>query len=317
MGGYVLPDGLVDQLSPGHFGLGQVGPFLVEHLQLEMSRGFVRPQPVRAQLRLDVSQQRGQLALLRYPLPLEPALVFGKLGGLGFGISIGALERRLAPALHLLANRLQQRRHPALIGALHIPRPAHVVDELFDAATRVLDLLHLREGVEPVGNVRHQTALVGLGHVAHVLDVEELGDANLAVGNVEGELHVAAVVRLVELVVVDEIGPVDVEERTERQAVVPAGAEVAHVNLVVAGGFALAPQQQALLGRHALFVDVVDCEAQNQRPYQAEYDFSIPVHDIFGAYVCHLDAARLDEVEGDVCVFEALDAQLGFGGIAA
>ncbi len=122
------------------------------------------------------------------------------------------------------------------------------------------DLLHLREGVEPVGDVGHEAALVGLGHVAHVLRVQQLGDADLAVGDVKGQLHVAAAVRLVQGVVVDQVGPVDVQQRAEGEPVVPAGAEVAHVHLVVARRLALAPQEQALLGRHALLVDVVDGE---------------------------------------------------------
>jgi hypothetical protein len=188
---------------------------------------------------------------------------------LRFGVCICPLEFRQLPALHLLADRLEQRRHPPLVRALHIPGAPHVVNKLLHAATRVLYLLHLRKGVEPVGDVGHQTALVGLRHVAHVLHVEQLGDANLLMGNVERHLHVAPVVRLVERIVVDQVRPVDVEQGAEREPVVPAGAEVANVDLVVARRLALAPQQQPLLGRHALLVDVVDGEAQNEGPYQA------------------------------------------------
>lgn len=95
--------------------------------------------------------------------------------------------------------------------------------------------------MEPVGNVRHQTELVGLGHVAHILDVEQLRDANLLVREVKGQLHVAAVVRLVERIVVDQVWPVDVEQGAECESVVPAAAEVAHVDFIVACRLALTP----------------------------------------------------------------------------
>ena len=171
--------------------------------------------------------------------------------------------------------------------------------------------------MEPVGDIGHQTALVGLGHVAHVLDVEQLGDADLLVGNVEGQLHVAPVVRLVERVVIDQVRAVDVEQGTKGEAVVPAGTEVAHVHLVVAGRLTLAPQKQTFLGRHALLVDIVDGEAENQGPYEAQDNLAVPVDDVLGADVCHLDASGFDKVESEVRILKALHAQLWFGGIAA
>jgi hypothetical protein len=95
--------------------------------------------------------------------------------------------------------------------------------------------------MEPVCDVSHQTALVGLGHVAHVLHVEQLRDADLLVRNIEGHLHVAPVVRLVEGVVVNQVWTVDVKQGAECESVVPAGAEVAHIHLVVTRRLALAP----------------------------------------------------------------------------
>ncbi len=234
-----------------------------------------------------------------------------------FYVRIGPFKLGLLPVLHLLADDLEQRGHPPLVGALHVPRASHVVDKFLDAAPGVLDLLHLGEGMEPVGDVGHQTAFVGLGHVAHVLHIEQLRDADLLVGDVESHLHVAPVVRLVERIVVDQVRAVDVEQGAEGEAVVPAGAEVSHIHLVVAGRLALAPQEKTFLGCHALLVDVVDGEAENQGPYQAQDDLAVAVDDVLSADVGHLDTAGFDKVEGGVCVFKALHAQLRFGGIAA
>lgn len=66
--------------------------------------------------------------------------------------------------------------------------------------------------MEPVGNVCHEGSLIRLGDIAHILDIEQVRDANLFGGNVEGELHVSAVVVLVEAVVIDEVGAVNVEQ---------------------------------------------------------------------------------------------------------
>jgi hypothetical protein len=116
-------------------------------------------------------------------------------------------------------------------------------------------------------------------------------------------------VRLVQAVVIDEVRPVNVEQRTKRQPVVPAGGKVSHVDVVVARRLPLAPQQQALLCAEALLVDVVDCESQDQRPDQAEYDFAVPVNDVLGPNVGRLYAPPLYEIERFVDVFKPLDAQ--------
>jgi hypothetical protein len=63
-----------------------------------------------------------------------------------------------------------------------------------------------------------------------------------------------------ELGVVEEVGPVAVDESAEGKAVPPAQVEVLDVHVLVGRRLALAPQQQALLRRHLLHRDVLDGE---------------------------------------------------------
>lgn len=86
---------------------------------------------------------------------------------------------------------------------LHAPRALHHLDKFLDAASRGLDPVELREGVEPVGDVGHEGALVGLCDIADILDVEQGGDADFFGRDAEGEGGVAFVVGFVEGIVVD------------------------------------------------------------------------------------------------------------------
>ena len=65
-----------------------------------------------------------------------------------------------------------------------------------------------------------------------------------------------------ELGVVEKVGPVAVDEGAEGEAVPPGQVEVLHVDVLVGDSLPLAPQQQALLGRHLLHRDVLDGEAE-------------------------------------------------------
>jgi len=317
LGYIILSDGFVDELTTSHLGLGQVAPFCIHYIEPQVCRRLVRPQPIRAQLRLDVTQQRCQFALLCHPFSLQATLVRRELPGLRLRVSIRALKPRLLPALNLLPYRLEQSCHPPLVRALHLPRSLHVVHELLHSPPGVLDLFHLRESVEPVGNVCHQTPLVGLGDIAHILNVEQLRDTNLPMGNIKRHLHVATMIALIKRIVVDQVGAMDVKQGTEGQTVVPARTEVTDVHLIIASRLALTPKKQALLGRHALLVDVVNGESKNECPYKSEDNLPVTVHNVLCTNVRHLNATHLDEVEGQIGILEALDAQLWFGSVAA
>jgi hypothetical protein len=64
----------------------------------------------------------------------------------------------------------------------------------------------------------------GLEHAAvEVLHDQQLGDAELGLGQVEGQVEVLQVVVRVQLVVVEEVGVLAVDEGAEAHAVAPAG----------------------------------------------------------------------------------------------
>jgi hypothetical protein len=123
------------------------------------------------------------------------------------------------------------------------------------------------------------------------------------------------VVALVESIVVDEIGPVYIQQGTEGQSIVPTAAKVSHFNFVVASRLSLTPKEQTLFGRHSLLIDVANGETENQSPYKAENNLAVSVNDIFGSDVGHLDTPGFDEVERQVGILESLYTELGLGGI--
>jgi len=136
-------------------------------------------------------------------------------------------------------------------------------------------------------------------------------------GNIKRHLHVATMIALIKRIVVDQVGAMDVKQGTEGQTVVPARTEVTDVHLIIASRLALTPKKQALLGRHALLVDVVNGESKNECPYKSEDNLPVTVHNVLCTNVRHLNATHLDEVEGQIGILEALDAQLWFGSVAA
>ena len=73
-------------------------------------------------------------------------------------------------------------------------------------------------------------------------------------------LTTVSTVYLGELGVVEQVGPMAMDEGAEGQPVPPAQVEVLDVDVLVGGRLALAPKQQALLGRHLLHRDVLDSE---------------------------------------------------------
>lgn len=81
----------------------------------------------------------------------------------------------------------------------------------------------------------------------------------------------------------------------QSQSIVPARRKVSDINLVIASAFPLTSQKQPLLRCQLLLVDVTDCEPQYQRPYQAEYDFPLPINHVFRADVRDLNGQPLME----------------------
>jgi len=142
--------------------------------------------------------------------------------------------------------------------------------------------------VEVGGDVCEDGLLVGSVHV-HVLGVEQLGDTEVALRELESVAEVGLVVGGVERGVVEEVGPLRVHESVEGEAVAPAAREVGHAHVRVAGRLALAPQQQGLFGaalvlRLVLELDlyVLDLEAEDYGPDETERERRVACHDVLG-----------------------------------
>jgi len=102
-------------------------------------------------------------------------------------------------------------RHSFLIVMLHLPRALHDFDKLLDSPSSSLDSVQVREGMEPIRDIGHHTLLIGLWHVAHILDVQQRRNADLFACDLESKGGIALVVALVELVEVDQIWTMDVQ----------------------------------------------------------------------------------------------------------
>lgn len=52
--------------------------------------------------------------------------------------------------------------------------------------------------MEVLGHIRHDGALIGFGDIAHILNIQQLGNVQMIGCNIKGELSVGMSVRLVE-----------------------------------------------------------------------------------------------------------------------
>lgn len=57
--------------------------------------------------------------------------------------------------------------------------------------------------------------------------------------------------------------------------------EVLHVDILVRGGFPLAPQQQTFLGGHFFHRDVLNGKPQNNSPDHTQCHFQISINDFY------------------------------------
>jgi len=181
-------------------------------------------------------------------------------------------------------------------------------------------VLHLGERMKVGADIGEDGLLVRPLHV-NVLGVEELGNAQVPLGHVKGAVEVVAVGVRVQSAEVEEVGPLRVDEGAEGEAVAPAAGEVEDADARVAGRLALAPEQQGLLGRPPLLrlvlqldLDVLDLEAEDDGPDEAEDERGVAGHDVLGADALQLHLG-LYECQRSVHVLDLvhLGARMGGG----
>ncbi len=136
------------------------------------------------------------------------------MGGWGGGRWNGPGARVRVCAEH---ERVRARQHKPLLIArphhhhYHHPAGTHL-PKVPDAAAGRVKLLHARKGVEVLGNVGHDGPLIRLDHIHNVLYPKELGDAQVLLGHVKGQLGVPVLVALVQGMVVQQVRAVAVDE---------------------------------------------------------------------------------------------------------
>ena len=96
----------------------------------------------------------------------------------------------------------------SFIVVLHSPNRLHDLCEFGDTTASSIDLSELRKGVEVLGDISHDRALIRLGDVANILDIQQLRDSQVLGGHIKGELSVGMSVRLVQRVEIQQIGAV-------------------------------------------------------------------------------------------------------------
>lgn len=77
--------------------------------------------------------------------------------------------------------------------------------------------------------------------------VQHSGDVKVFLGHIEGRVQVLQRIILGEFAVVDQVGPVPVDEGTERQTVLEGQVEVLNIDVLVWSGLTLAPEKQTFL----------------------------------------------------------------------
>lgn len=78
--------------------------------------------------------------------------------------------------------------------------------------------------------------------------------------------------------------------------------EVLYVDILIWSSFALAPQQESLLGCHLFNRDILDGESQNNGPDHAQCHFKISIDNFFGANWDELNTFGCNKVKGFVYV---------------
>ena len=112
-----------------------------------------------------------------------------------------------------------------------------------------------------------------------------------------------------------------VDDGIEGEAVAPRSREVPDVDVVVARGLHLAPEQQGVLGRSGCLTgsvlldrDLLNLEPQDDRPDETEREPRVAVDNVVGTEVLQVDALLVEEGKGFVHVFQAVNAHFSFGG---
>mmetsp|Transcript_10250 Transcript_10250/g.25751 ORF Transcript_10250/g.25751 Transcript_10250/m.25751 type:complete len:766 (+) Transcript_10250:805-3102(+) len=150
-----------------------------------------------------------------------------------------------------------------------------------------LGLLCGGESVEVQRRVEDHGTLVH-GAVDQIVGVEQLRDAQVLLGVLEGGLEVLGSVRRVQRTIVHQISVEAMNERIEGHAIVEAGLEIGHVHVVVAVGHLADPLEQTIFGALVLAVIAGTAEAflktrAEKTPQHTQNQLHVSLVEIFRA----------------------------------
>jgi len=162
-----------------------------------------------------------------------------------------------------------------------------------------------------LGDVGHDGALIGSGHVDDIFGIENASNVEVLLGDIEGKVEVAKFVFGGELFVVDEIGSVSVDQSAESKTVLERDSEVLDIDVVVWLGLSSAPQEETFLGGETFFAETGDGETKNDGPDETESHLQVTVGDFFGSNVGELDTVVVDELECLTAILDVVDSHSG------
>lgn len=91
--------------------------------------------------------------------------------------------------------------------------------------------------------------------------------------------------------------------------------EVLYIDIFVRGGFALAPQQQALLGGHLFDRDILNSETQDDGPDHTEGHLQIAINDFFGTNRYQMDTLWGNKVQSLIDIGDFVETHLATIGL--
>jgi len=263
------------------------------------------------ELHLDGAKKGGEIALLGDLASLLAATVLLEgSDGRADALVVKTLGNLAVNGI-TLGHPLSESTGALLIVMDHVLDGLHEADELADTLTSKLDLVVLREHLVEGSAVCHDRALIRTRKRKHILSIEQLGDAKVLLCDVEGEVKVLTRIVLAQLVVVKEVRTVLVDEGAESKTILEAVLEVLNVDVTIALGLLLAPEEETLLGTETFLREIADSETKDDGPDHTKSKSDVTITDILSTDGNKSNTTLLDESKSLVKVLDLLKTHAG------
>jgi hypothetical protein len=258
------------------------------------------------ELHLDAAEKRSKIALFGNLAGLLAATVFLELSNQSADALVVAALRSLTVLGVTLADPLSESLGALLIVVDHVLDSLHEADKLADTLTSHLDLVVLREHLVKGSAIGHDGTLIRTRKRKHILSIEQLGDAEVLLSDVKGQVEVLTRILLAKGVKVEEIGTMLVDEGAESETILEAVLEILNIDITVALGLLLAPEEETLLGAETFLREIADGETKDDGPDHTEGKSDITIADILSTDGNEVHTTLLDESKSLVKVLDLL-----------